>query len=154
MLFRSVVLLALLCAPAVALPQNTSAFADRAKPRPATVSILALTSVAHTGFSGNEDIYLADVVFKQGDHQTLRLLDLYPATGNPLRRTLLADRRTFRMRLTRAPECDEAAANILVATRDENIYDAATRTSLADLPANASVPCYKVVHEATRLIKK
>ncbi len=155
MLSRSPSLLAvfLLIAPLAVRPQS-SAFADRAKPRAATVSILALTSLAHTGFSGNEDIYLADVAFKQGDHQTLRLLDLYPAISNPIRRTLLADRRAFHMRLTRAPECDEPTRDILIATRDENIFDAGTRATLSNLPADAPVPCYKVLHEATRLIKK
>ncbi len=142
----------LLAAPAH--PQSSSAFQDRARPRTATVTILALSSVAHTGFSGNEDIYLADILFKQGEHQNVRLVDFYPAISNPIRHTLLTDRRTFHMRLIRAPECDEVTRNILVATRDENIFDATTRSTLAAQPEDSVVPCYKVVHEATRLIKK
>jgi hypothetical protein len=133
-------------------PQNP-VFETRAKERGATVSIMALTSIVHRGFSGNEDVYLADVGFKEGEHELARLVDFYPASANPIQRTILTERHSLKMRLTRTPNCDTAYRNVLVATREANIFDASVRATLSGQPDEV-VPCFRIAHDATRLAKK
>ena len=128
-------------------------FETKVKERGATVSIMALTSVVHRGFSGNEDIYLADIGFKQGEHELARLVDFYPASANPIQRSVLTERQNLKMRLTRTTNCDTPYKNVMVATREANIFDASVRTALSGQPDEV-LPCFRVAHDATRLAKK
>ena len=144
--------IALLCAVHAGNAQNP-VFETKAKERGATVSIMALTSAVHRGFSGNEDTYLADVGFKQGEHELARLVDFYPASANPIQRSVLTERHGLKMRLTRTPNCDTAYRNAMVATRDTNIFDASIRSTLSGQPDEV-IPCFKVTHDSTRLAKK
>ena len=128
-------------------------FETRAKERGATVSIMALTSAVHRGFSGNEDVYLADIGFKQGEHELARLVDFYPASATGIQRGILTERHSLKMRLTRTPNCDTAYRNAMVATPEANIFDGAVRAKLSAQPDEV-IPCFKVNHDATRLLKK
>ena len=119
----------------------------------AKVSIYALNNYVHQAFAGNQDIYLADIAFKDGQHQTARLVDLYSGAGSPIRHVLLTDHRVFRMRLIRTPDCDTPARSMLLGTYDQNIFDAGARTAIAGDP-EASIPCFRIIHEDTKIIKK
>jgi hypothetical protein len=143
-------ILTLTCASAA--PQNP-VFETKIKERQATVSIMALTAVTHRGFSGNQDTYLADIGFKQGEHELARLVDFYPQAANPIQRSILTDRHTLKMRLTRTPNCDAPYKDLLVATPSANIFDTSIRSTLAAQPDEV-VPCFKVNHDATKLAKK
>ena len=118
----------------------------------ANVSIMAIGTSIHQAFAGNQETYLADVALKDG-HQTARLIDLYSGNGNAIRRSLLTDRREFVMRLIRKPSCDIAANKFFLGRTDYDIFDTASRTALAQNGDNP-IPCYMVVHEATRLARK
>jgi hypothetical protein len=123
------------------------------KGAPARVTIYALNNYVHQAFAGNEDIYLADVTFKNQPHQTARLVDLYSGYGSPIRHTLLAERRLFEMRLIRTPDCDTPARSMLLGTYDRNIFDQGARTALAGDP-EAAIPCFRIIHEDTKIVKK
>ena len=143
-------ILTLTCASAT--PQNP-VFETKVRERTATVNIMALTAVTHRGFSGNQDTYLADIGFKQGEHELARLVDFYPQAANPIQRSVLSDRHALKMRLTRTPVCDIPYKDVLVATPSANIFDASIRSTLAAQPDEV-LPCFKVAHDATRLTKK
>ena len=138
------------CAPG---RSQNPVFETKVKERGATVSVMALTSVVHRGFSGNEDIYLADIGFKEGEHELARLVDFYPASANPIQRSVLTERHSLKMRLTRTPNCDTPYKNAMVATREANVFDASVRATLAGQPDEV-VPCFRVTHDATRMAKK
>ncbi|WP_128912130.1 hypothetical protein [Granulicella sibirica] len=121
--------------------------------RSATVTVLALSTAVHQGFAGNQDTFLADIAFKDGDHQTARLIDLYPSSDNPIQRTLFTAHRQFHMRLIRTPRCDGPAKDFFLYQGDAYVYDGSARTTLAADPS-ALIPCYKIVHTQTKLIKK
>jgi len=139
----------------IAAPLSAQDIVYKASQKGATakVSIYALNNYVHQAFAGNEDIYLADVTFKNAPHQTARLVDLYSGYGSPIRHTLLADRRLFEMRLIRTPDCDTPARSMLLGTYDQNIFDQGAHTALAGDP-EASIPCFRIVHEDTKILKK
>src|ERR1700712_2893157 len=100
-----------------------SAFGNQSKPLVATVRILAISSSSRQSFAGNEDIYLADVQVKGGDHRFARIIDQYPGFGLPIRLSLLRDRTEFTMQVTREPECDVPGAKVFLHSGDASIFD-------------------------------
>jgi len=56
------------------------------------------------------------------------------------------------MKLTRNPECDATGQNFFLAPGDSNIFDAGIRSALVD-QSTGTIPCFNVVHDATRLAK-
>lgn len=131
--------------------QTGAVFADNAKPQNATVSILAQSSAMHNGYSGSQDIYLADVEIK-GQHQFVRLMDIYEGFGYPIRHSLIASRTLFKMQVVRQTECDLRGDQLFLPP-DSRIYDASVtdtvRTHAADM-----IPCYRTVHKSIKLAKK
>jgi len=117
----------------------------------AKVSIMAISTSVHQAFAGNQDTYLADVALKDG-HQTARLIDRYGGNGDPIRRSILLDRKQLVMHLIRKPSCDIVSSNLFLGRTDYDIFDTASRTALAQTP-DAVLPCYYVVHELTKLAK-
>jgi hypothetical protein len=117
----------------------------------AKVSIMAISTSVHQAFAGNQDTYLADVALKDG-HQTARLIDRYGGSGDPIRRSILLDRKQLVMHLIRKPSCDIVSSNLFLGRTDYDIFDTASRTALAQTP-DAVLPCYYVVHELTKLAK-
>lgn len=115
----------------------------------ATVSILAISSSIHFA-SGRQETYLADVLFKGNKHQLAKLVDLYPPDGYPVRLSLLHKRLALRMRLARHEQCDANAQEFFLSDDPGAIFDLSIRAQLASY-ADDAIPCYKVVHKATRL---
>lgn len=123
-----------------------------AKPHMAEVRILAISSSAHTGVSGNQEIYLAEVHFKGNTLAMAKLVDAYQSTGVAIRRSVLMDRHVLRMTLVRNPDCDSTGKSFFLPADASNIFDAGTRSALSDQGAE-NIPCFVVIHAATRLAK-
>jgi hypothetical protein len=111
-----------------------------------------LSSSRRAWFSANQEIYLADINIKGNAHQMVKLVHTYPSMALPIQRSVLEDRHLLRMKLTRNPECDATGQSFFLAPGDSNIFDASTRSVLND-QATGKIPCFNVVHDATRLAK-
>jgi hypothetical protein len=123
----------------------------QAKRQRSAVGILAISTSIHWG-SGNQEVYLADVSHKGNAHQLAKLVDTYPSIDRPILRLVLAERHLLQMTLIRNPECDTTGQSFFLGTGDANIFDAETRRILQD-HSPETIPCFTVVHEATRLSK-
>jgi len=122
------------------------------RPQTAKVTIMALGISAHHGYAGNQEIYLADIQIKGKDHVIAKLVDTYPPTETPIRRSLLTERHLFQMTLVRNAECDTTGQHFFLSKDEANFFDAGTRDALKD-HATESIPCFTVTHDATRLAK-
>jgi hypothetical protein len=131
---------------------QNSVYELAAKPQKAEVSILAISSSVHSGASGNQEIYLADIRLKGNTHQMAKLVDTYSSISMPIQRAVLADRHLLHMTLIRDQECDATGQSFFLAPGDHNIFDASTRSVLNDQAAER-IPCFNVIHDATRLAK-
>lgn len=134
------------------MAQTGPAFSDYAKPRQATVSILALSTATHNGYSGSQDVYFADVQLKDGEHQFVKLVDLYEGYGYPIRRSLLSERRVFKMSVVRQTGCDMRGSDLFLPPSGQ-VYDAAVPQMLQD-HATELVPCFRTVHRTIKIVKK
>ena len=151
---RSIVIPGMLLAVAAAgYASKPSAFGNQSKPMKATVRILAISSSSRQSFAGNQDIYLADVQVKGGDHRFARIIDQYPGFGLPIRQSLLRDRTSFTMEVTREPECDVPGSKVFLHAGDSGIFDGSVRDSLATHAADA-IPCFRSVHQSIQIAKK
>lgn len=122
-----------------------------AKPRTAIVKILAISTSVHQGFAGDQEVYLAEISRRHGEKtEFVTLVDTY-SLGKPIRRALLTDRHAFRMKLTRDPQCDEKGNQVYLG-ENSNIFDASIVDVMA-AHANDRISCFKVDHDATRLMK-
>jgi hypothetical protein len=144
---------ALLIALPFGLAAQNPVFTTPGKGLTAKVSIMAISTAVHQEFAGNQDTYLADVTLKDG-HQTARLIDLYSGNGSPIRRSILIDREQLVMHLIRKPSCDIPTAKFFLGRTDYDVFDAGSRTLLASNPPDATIPCYLVDHDKTKLAKK
>jgi hypothetical protein len=129
---------ALLKQPCV-LAQNP-VYDSSTKQQKAEISILAISSSVHSGGSGNQEIYLADVLLKGNAHQMAKLVDAYPPTGFPIRRSVLVNRHLLRMTLVRNPDCDSTGGSFFLAPGGANIFEASTRSALNGQAAER-IPC-------------
>ena len=145
----SFALLLAVAAPTFAANPN-SAYYTAPQEIGAEVSILALSSTIRHGWSGNQEIYVADVSSKAASHRLARLVDIYPSDDQPIQFALLADRQILSMRLLRTPECDIPSAEIFLPADERFVFDAGARTSLKQHTGKL-VPCFHVIHEATRV---
>jgi hypothetical protein len=102
--------------------------------------------------SGNQEVYLANASFKDNAQLLTKLVDTYPSSGSPILRAVLMEHRALEMTLIRNPECDVTAHTFFLGSGDRNIFDQRTRSTLSER-ASESVPCFTVIHEATRLKK-
>jgi hypothetical protein len=123
-----------------------------AKPHKAEVKVLAISSSTHSGVSGNQEIYLAEVRFKGTTLQIAKLVDTYQSTGFAIRRSVLTDRHLLRMTLVRNPDCDSTGESFFLPAGDSNVFDSSAGSALSER-ASENIPCFMVVHEATRLAK-
>ena len=130
-----------------------SAFGNQSKPMTASVTILAVSSSSRQSFAGNQEVYLADVTVKNGEHRFARLIDQYPGFGLPIRASLLRERTVFTMKLTREPECDVSGSQIFLPSGDSVIFNGSVRDSLRD-HASDPIPCFRTIHQTIKLAKK
>ena len=135
-----------------AVAEKPSAFTNQSRPKPARVTILAVSSSSRQNFAGNREVYLADLQLKNGNHEFVRLYDQYPGYGLPIRDTLLRNQMQLAMKVTREPDCDVPGSQIALATSKEVVFDASVRDTLAG-HRNDLVPCYKALHNTIRLVK-
>ena len=152
MTLRFTAAVAVACTVSV-VAERPSPFMNQSRPQPAQVTLLAVSSSSRQSFAGNQEIYLADLQTKQGDHQFVRLVDQYPGYGLPIRDSLLRDGTLFTMRVTREPECDVPGAQIYLAPTDAVVFTASARDSLQARGTNL-VPCYKALHSTIRIAKR
>ena len=136
----------------VSLAERQSPFTNQSRPMMAEVTMLAVSSSSRQSFAGNQEIYLADLKTKDGDHQFVRLVDQYPGYGLPIRDSLLRERTLFTMRVTREPECDLSGTQIFLAPTDQVVFSGSARDSLQS-HATDLVPCYKSLHSTIRIAK-
>ena len=132
--------------------ERVSPFTNQSRPMAAQVTMLAVSSSSRQSFAGNQEIYLADLQTKNGEHQFVRLIDQYPGYGLPIRDTLLRERTLFTMRVTREPECDVPGGQIFLASSDAVVFNASVRDSL-QTHGTELVPCYKTLHSTIRIAK-
>lgn len=114
--------------------------------------MLAVSSSSRQSFAGNQEVYLADLRTKKGEHEFVRLIDQYPGYGLPIRDSLLRNRTLFTMRVTREPECDMPGTQVFLAPTDEVIFDGAIRNTLQGKGTNP-IPCYRTLHSTIRIAK-
>ena len=69
-----------------------------------------------------------------------------------MRQALLREHRTLQMELIRYEQCDVKAQEFFLPNDPDMVFDANVRTELNG--AETIIPCYRVVHDATRLAKK
>lgn len=122
------------------------------KAQSAAVSVMALGSSVHHGFAGNRDVYLARIQIKGQDAQIAKLVDSYPSSDAPIRRSILIERRSLRMMLLRDEECDSPGKQFFLGNDESNIFDTASRDALKQA-SGENLTCFQIVHEATRLPK-
>ena len=122
-----------------------------AKPKAVRVRILATSTSIRLNFAGNQEVYLANVSSKGDALQLAKLVDSYTPSELPIRRALLVDDHSFRMKLTRDPECDTTGSAFFIGGQS-TVFDKAAPSLLKDRAAG-TIPCYKVDHHATRLAK-
>ena len=132
--------------------ERQSPFTNQSRPLNASVTMLAVSSSSHQSFAGNQEIYLADLQTKGGEHQFVRLVDQYPGYGLPIRDSLLRDRTLFTMHVTREPECDVPGSEIFLAPTDAVVFNGAVRDSLHSRGTEL-VPCYKTLHSTIQIAK-
>ena len=142
----------LVSAGGVHAAERQSPFTNQSRPLPAQVTMLAVSSSSRQNFAGNQEIYLADLQTKQGDHQFVRLIDQYPGYGLPIRDALLRDRTLFTMRVTREPECDLPGTQIYLAPTEQVVFSGSARDSLQSRGAEL-IPCYRALHSTIRIAK-
>ena len=119
----------------------------------ATVTIQAVSSSSRQTFAGNQEVYLADIQVKQGEHQFVRLIDQYPGFGLPIRASLLRDRTLFQMKVTREPECDVPGSDVYLRAGSASVFDGSVRDSLLAHRSEA-IPCYRTLHQTIRIAGK
>jgi hypothetical protein len=154
---RIVVLLSIAVLPIVLTPigkvsaigQNP-VYEPAAKPQSAKVTILALSASLHSVYTATQEVYLADVEFKGRSHQLAKLVDTYPSAEQPIRRAILTEHHPLRMQLFRNEDCDATGQSFFLGDNDANLFDANSRNLLKN-DAGATIPCYNVMHNATRL---
>jgi hypothetical protein len=129
------------------------AFGNQSTPVKATVTILALSSSSRQTFAGNQEIYLADLLVKGGEHQFVRLIDQYPGFGLPIQLSLIKNRTVFMLQVTREPECDLPGSEIYLRTSETEIFNGGVRDTLASHKTE-TVPCYKTLHQTITVAKK
>jgi hypothetical protein len=151
-IISSLLLPALTCVPNL-LAAKPSPFANQSKPLKATVRILALSSSSRQNFAGNQEVYLADVQVKSGQHEFVRLIDQYPGFGLPIRASLLRNQTLFRMKVTREPECDVPGGEVFLRPGDSAVFDGSVRDSLASRRSEL-IPCYKTLHQTVQITKR
>ena len=148
----STVILLVLAATCMATAFGQSVIYDvPVRPVTAAVNILALGNSVSV-YTSREEIYLATVTTRGSTYQLAKLIDAYSSDGNPILRSLLIERRQLRMALVRNPGCDSTARRFFLSAGDENIFDVGTRSQLLDHDAKL-IPCFTVIHSATRLSK-
>jgi len=148
---RALLIALSLMGTAYALCQNP-VYELAAKQQTAMVTIMALSASVHAGTANSEEVYLADVELNGRSHQLAKLVDTYSSSGIPIRRAILTERHLLRMRLLRNADCDATGQSFFIGTDDANVFDAATRDALKNNAA-VTIPCFNVIHDATRLAK-
>jgi hypothetical protein len=116
----------------------------------AEVNVLAISSSIHPSRGSNQEVYLANIRLKGNFIQLVKLVDTYSPDSLPIRRAILIERHLLQMTLIRNPQCDSTGLNFFLGSGETNIFDANTRNALNDHPTEM-IPCFNVVHEATRL---
>jgi hypothetical protein len=134
-----------------ATAQTKNVFGDYAKAHKATVSILAVSTSTHQSWAGNQDVYLADISIKDGDHQLAKVVDQYEGYGYPIRPAVLRDRELLKMQIVRVTECDTLGSKIFLPA-DARVFDASTRDTLRS-HAGDMIPCYRTLHKTIKIIK-
>ena len=79
------------------------------KPDKVDAVVLAVSASLRLG-SGNQNIYLAEVMGEGTKRQWAKLLDIYPSSGDPIRLAVLVERKAVRMIINRTPDRDTTAA--------------------------------------------
>ncbi len=140
-----------LCGPMVA--ERPSAFTNQSKPGKAYVTMLAVSSSSRQSFAGNQEIYLADLEPKGGEHRFVRLIDQYPGYGLGIRDSLLRNHTQFKLQVTREPECDLPGGQIFLPPSERVIFDSSVRDSLQKHQTDL-IPCYRAIHGTIRIAKR
>ena len=77
------------------------------KPSKFFVRFIATSTIVHSAWSGNQDVYLAELRAKSGGASFLaKLVDEYPGYGNPISHDLLVSGATSLVKMNRDPACD------------------------------------------------
>ena len=149
-----VVLALTLSCGAAALAAKPSAFGNQSKPMKAIVHILAVSSSSRQSFAGNQDIYLADVQVKGGEHRFARLIDQYPGFGLPIRESP-AEGSHF------VHDASDPASPSAMCRDRKSFYTPAIRAYSMGAsgilcprtPADA-IPCFRSVHQSIQIARK
>jgi hypothetical protein len=135
-----------------AAAQTKNVFGDYAKPRKATVNILAVSTATHQSWAGNQDVYIADVSLKDGEHVLAKVVDLYEGYGYPIMPAVLRNRSLLKMQLVRQTACDTRGSDLYL-PQGSKIFDASVADQLRDHMGDM-IPCYRTLHKTIKLAKK
>jgi hypothetical protein len=153
MQWRASIPAVLILVAAISTIGQNPVYEPEAKPLGARVTIMALSDSSHSAaYAGNQEVYLANIELKRGSHQLAKLVDTYPSAATPIRRAILTERSPLRMRLVRNEDCDTSGQSFFLGDDDANLFDASSRKVLEDNAA-VRIPCFDVMHNATRLGK-
>jgi len=122
------------------------------RPQLVRTRILAISSSVHTG-SSNQEVYLADVVQKDGVHRLAKLIDRYPDYGSPIPLSVLKERPLLEMKVIRDPSCDSVNRDFFLSTDERRLFDAGARVAITDDPTSP-LPCFKTEHLTIQFAKK
>jgi hypothetical protein len=126
---------------------ESSAELPYSKPEKIVVAILAVSTMTRHGWAGDEDIYLATLIDKDGQRRLIRLAD-WKGRGGPAVAAMSAGA-VYRLVATRTHWCDVTAAQFYLppSTGDRAQYFSVS--SAADEP----IPCYRDEHGSIRVMK-
>lgn len=122
------------------------------KPTKLLVRFLATSTVVHSGWSGNQDVYLVELQSKSDKTPRLaKLVDEYPNYGSAIPRHLLVSNGMSPFRVRRDPECDVRYADMpkRAAPGDRMAVYPAPMTFVPSInppvAGDFMVPCFRVV---------
>ena len=121
------------------------------KPSKFFVHFVATSTVVHSGWSGNQDVYLVELK-KSGEIPFLaKLVDEYPSYGSAIPRRVLVSIGTSLIKVKRDPECDVRYADMpkRAAPGDPRaIYPMPMTFTPTNPPVDGDliVQCFRLVH--------
>ena len=120
------------------------------KPEKITVTILAISTMTWNGFAGDEEIFLASLIDRQGNRQLIRLTDWTPSGIRDI--SGMAIGHQYRMMATRTPWCDSTSSRFYLPTSAGD----RSKFFLPDASGDEAspVPCYFDRHDSIRSVRK
>jgi hypothetical protein len=129
-----------------------SAFDSFSKPESVKVRILAISTSIRSR-SGNQEVYLGDIMLTTGQHRLVKMIDNYPDYESRISVNLLQEQPLLKMKVVRDPSCDSTGGTFFLPSDESQLFDATARTSLAGSHTDA-VQCFRINHRTIQVIAR